>query len=426
MIDLNIFLQVLFRYCNESDIPCAFARSYSLFDLSNDHRDIDILLKKNDIEKLIRFIHAWPDIKLVSIIKTRNTTQLYLYGIKQKVSPFLCLDIHHTLALDGLSYLNLNAVLLRKEPVENAPYFQPCLLDLAFIYLFTHILKHKTISAMTRQIIIQAMKNERMAFSSSISLYFGNAGIKLLEKTLDENDLAAMSRLRRLFINQQRKADMMPVYSAILFEKMQIVFGRLFGRHDLRLVIMGTDGAGKTTLARKLIQRLHYLRPTILHAHLLPVLPGQKEPDSNKINNDPHGLPRRHWLTSNIKLLYYGFLYALDALLPRRGSRLIIYDRYLTDILVDPQRFRFGGSMRLARFIIKCIPSIDFYIWVSTPPSIAYGRKPEVALPVMIEQYEAYKKLSDSLENTTVFTISDDLEALITTISSSLEKQCRQ
>jgi hypothetical protein len=92
--------------------------------------------------------------------------------------------------------------------------------------------------------------------------------------------------------------------------------------------------------------------------------------------------------------------------------------------MVDPIRFRFAGSQRLAKFFINLLPQIDFYIWISTPPSIAYSRKPEIPLASMIQQYEAYKSFLTVHTHSVAFNIGDSLQSVIDRLGSEIDKTC--
>ncbi|HEY1096072.1 MAG TPA: hypothetical protein VGF14_02410 [Alphaproteobacteria bacterium] len=423
MIDLKTFLHVLFKYAEEQKINCCFARSYDDTLFTEDHSDIDIAVTKNAIPKIIKMVEAWPDLQLTGLVEQTNNTMLYIHGIKQSGSSFLCLDIHHRLAFQSVPYLNLSEIFLRQEPAACGIGYQPHPIDTALIYFFSHVLNHKNLTVKARHSITYALKQDRQSFLDTMVIYFGPDAEGLLDHLLDDQDKRAIRRFRSLFMTLSYRTRGMGIWINLLFEKAETLLQRMFNRGDIRIVIMGTDGSGKTTLIKSLSPQLKFVRQNIIHAHLLPVLPGQKELDSTKVNAAPHALPNRNWVISNLKLVYYFVLYWLDALLPRRGNRFIIYDRYISDILADPRRFRFGGSMKFAALIIKFLPKIHYYIWVSTPPSIAFGRKPEVPLTVMNQQFEFYKAHIETLPHKFIYTISNTPDELLDTMCRSLEKQ---
>jgi len=68
----------------------------------------------------------------------------------------------------------------------------------------------------------------------------------------------------------------------------------------------------------------------------------------------PHALPARGKLASLAKLGYFisdyvaGYVLRVWPLAIR--STLVLFDRYFHDLLVDPHRYRYGGSMLFARW----------------------------------------------------------------------------
>lgn len=394
MLPLKTFLSVLFQYAAEQEIGMCYARYYTDNIFQQPQRDIDIVVLKKDIPSLMAMIKAWPGMGLVGAIHHATNTQLFIYGVRQGEHSFVCLDLHDALSFKGQDYLKPSAVLLKAVPAVCGVGQQADINDLALIYLFTNILKHKTVSPDAVAVINKAYQTDRETFTELLEVYFGYDTSRIVSQITDHRDTRNHIRfLRKAYLNRMRRQDFLGSLINTVTYYASVAFQRITNRHDVRIVVIGTDGAGKTQLINQLKPHLAYLRPFVVHAHLKPVLPGQHQPDSNRTNSDPHAKPDRSWFLSNLKLIHLFALYWLDAIWPRRGSRVVIYDRYITDILVDPRRFRFAGSAMLAAFLLRHLPRIHAYIGLTTPPIIAYKRKPEVPLLIMQKQYEAYQQL---------------------------------
>ena len=387
--------------------------------------DIDLIVNKKDVPLIIACIRAWPGLNLVGIHHTTNTVQLYIDGISQGESRFLCLDLQTQLTYAALPYMHSNAILLRREAAVCGIGYQPQPLDLALIYLFTHVLRHKRYDADVQHVIQSGFKADRGALIDTLHDYFGDDVSKVIHNLFHSEPRHAIKSLKYRFILHNLKTHGLVWPFSWLKEKLIILKRRLLDKQDVRIVVLGTDGAGKTTLIRHMLPMLRNARPAVIHAHLLPVLPWQKEPNSGLTNPSPHQQPNRHWVMSNLKLVYYFGLYWLDALWPYRGSRVIIYDRHMVDVTVDPKRFRFGGSMGFARFIIRYLPRIDLYVWVNTPPAIAFQRKPELPLNIMAEQYQGYHDLIKTLPNSFTYTSPSVTPTMIVDqLSGQLASSC--
>ena len=431
MLPFKTFLTVMAQYCQESDIGWCYARHYTTDMFTAPQRDIDIITDKRHVKDFITLIAIWPNLKLVGQVEHANNTQLYIYGVRQGEQNFICLDIHHTLALKGLDYLKPSAVILKAVPAENEIGLQPNQIDMALIYIFTHILKHYNTSEHVVSVINTAYQTARTQLIDLLTVYFDeHASPRLTAITDNKNVKKNIRLLRSAYFKRHVQQDRFTFWVNRLTYNMKIILQRMFHRQDVRLVIMGTDGSGKTHFINQLKPLLEFLRPNLLHAHVTPPLPWQLEVDSNRINAQPHAKPNRGWIISNAKLLYFCAIYWIDAFWPHRGSRIILYDRYFTDLLIDPKRFRFGGSTRFALFIQKHLPPVHGVIWLSTPPVIAYKRKPELPLQLMQLQYDAYKQLSASypyahaLDGTRIN--PDDLNQTLSFIADALQKQLVQ
>jgi len=81
-------------------------------------------------------------------------------------------------------------------------------------------------------------------------------------------------------------------------------------------------------------------------------------------------------------------------------STLIIFDRYFHDVLVDPQRYRYGGPMWLARFLVFCVPAPDLILVLDAREEVILSRKCEVPSTEVRRQRESYRRLARCCDTT--------------------------
>lgn len=85
----------------------------------------------------------------------------------------------------------------------------------------------------------------------------------------------------------------------------------------------------------------------------------------------------------------------LVAVLPLKvRSHLVLFDRYATDILVDPLRYRYGGPRWLATAMAHAAVRPDVCLILDTPPDSLACRKAEVSDAERVRQATAYRRLS--------------------------------
>jgi serine acetyltransferase len=127
-------------------------------------------------------------------------------------------------------------------------------------------------------------------------------------------------------------------------------------------------------------------------------------------------LPARGRFASLAKLACFllndfaGYLLQVRPLTLR--STLVAFDRYYHDLLVDPRRYRYGGSMRLARWVGACIPGPDLWVLLDAPAAVLRARKAEVALDEAARQRHAYLRLVNRW-NADVVDASVDLDRVV-------------
>jgi thymidylate kinase len=197
--------------------------------------------------------------------------------------------------------------------------------------------------------------------------------------------------------------------------------GRVLHPPGLMVAFLGTDGAGKSTIMARVeedlgdafwMKKQYHKRPLstpfrwLRRYGLRP--PGEakweKESEAEATGFTPHALPSRGTAYSLAKLGFWWvdfvFLGYLAEFLPKLTSpNLLLFDRYYQDLLVDPRRYHYGGSMKLARFVGKLIPQPHLIIVLDAPPEVLLSRKQELPIEEVARQREAYVELAHALPN---------------------------
>ena len=89
---------------------------------------------------------------------------------------------------------------------------------------------------------------------------------------------------------------------------------------------------------------------------------------------------------------------------------MIIFDRYVDDILIDPARYRFNLSTNKNKKIIKFFPNPNLWIILKVKPSVAYNRKKEISLKETKRQCIKYLKFAKTKKNSIVINTNKSIK----------------
>jgi hypothetical protein len=190
---------------------------------------------------------------------------------------------------------------------------------------------------------------------------------------------------------------------------------RWFRPGGVYLVILGPDGAGKSTLTQTILE---LLGPLFATDRILQWRPQflKPRPRYSPGFNPPHSKPPRGFIESVARvfavLLDYWVAYPtiIRPLLARVA--LIVYDRDFHDLLVDRLRYQYGGPDWLPGLAAKLLPRPGtLYLTLDAEPDVILRRKNEVAPDELRRQRGAYRDLAARLPNSTLIRTDEGLEA---------------
>ncbi len=170
------------------------------------------------------------------------------------------------------------------------------------------------------------------------------------------------------------------------------------GRRGMFVVMLGPDGAGKSTAKTALINAYAPLFTEILSWHWRPGLIWPVGPATPL--RRPHAKQPRPTMLSLFYLAavfldtWAGYLRYGRAVLNRGG--LITCDRYFRDVLVDPLRYRYKGPPWIPRLLGNWVPRPDLEIVLDADEKVMFDRKPELTVEELRRQRFAYAQLVQS------------------------------
>ncbi|HEX5539384.1 MAG TPA: hypothetical protein VFX01_06315 [Methylophilaceae bacterium] len=190
----------------------------------------------------------------------------------------------------------------------------------------------------------------------------------------------------------------------------------------LRIVFLGPDGSGKSSVINQVSQQMAQAFRRVEYRHLRP----GKLPQGahGQIVVDPHGAAVRGKAGSVAKLLHFWASYVAGSVLwtyPHYlRSTLIIFDRYYQDLLADPVRYRYAAPLKLARLLGRLLPQPDMVFILDAPPEVLQARKQEVPFAESQRQRAAYLALAREFRHASIIDSSQPLDQVVNDILSRI------
>lgn len=189
------------------------------------------------------------------------------------------------------------------------------------------------------------------------------------------------------------------------------------------IIFSGPDGAGKSSLIEDInslfcnmgitenIIPHHFLTRNTPSIHNLFFIPKKH---SNQDYTKPYYQKPAGPISSFIRLKYYFCAFIFDFYFfinkELRSGNIVFFDRYFTDMIVDPVRMKISTNKYYVRFLFKRIFFPDYIFFILANPTNVHLRKPELTIDKIEDLNKEYQVLDDSIENSEIFFNDDEIE----------------
>ena len=176
--------------------------------------------------------------------------------------------------------------------------------------------------------------------------------------------------------------------------------------------LIGVDGSGKTTLAKKLNKTFKgskylHLKPYILFLDRRTVI---KHPQHHK---------KSPYLLSLLRILSWLISYKIF-FFTNKNKRIYIFDRYAHDVLIDPLRYKHSLSLSLTKFILNFFPKPDLWIFLKPTQKTINLRKHELSDAELRRQMKEYSNFFKNKTNVLKLNTNNPCKASIKLIKKKI------
>lgn len=189
----------------------------------------------------------------------------------------------------------------------------------------------------------------------------------------------------------------------------------------MKIVVLGPDGAGKSSVILELLGKLAQGDRVVKMRHLKPFLISLQSGEPGAIVIDPHGKPSRSALLSIVKIIVWCLEEWYVTCFKDRNETLLIYDRYYHDLLIDPRRYRYGGPQWAAKIIGELIPQPKLWVLLDAPALVLQARKQEVTPEETSRQRQAYLAFVRKQKRYVIVDASQSLDRVVAELESALK-----
>jgi len=353
--------------------------------------DNDILFKSSDFKNIDDIVGEFATKNSFYVVQNMHHELLAknIFVFNPKSEEFLNLDLYGELSRKGVVYFEEDEIFSTLQTYEELPILAP---EKEFINYLIKKLDKKSLTKKSFAYLRELYLSHVDICDIQIRRFFLDNYLAI-QQAFKEDDFESIKLKQNKFLNGFYTLKTFDLNKEIL--NIARICKRITKPTGFSIGFLGSDGSGKTTVIDALLKRrLPFRRKDYFHLKPIPT-----DKTKSITVEEPHLMPPYTKSKSYVKLLYFiyqynsGWLKNITKLKIR--SSLVIFDRYFDDMLVDNKRYRYGGSIVIAKFARYFIPRPDVYFILTTDAKIIYERKQEVEFVELQRQIEMYQKLAD-------------------------------
>ena len=374
--------------------------------------DIDLFIDFKDKKNLFKLINKFCNLHKLNVINIlQHEINSYYWVIAflntSKKIEFIQLDICNEYIVNNYRFLKFNNFKKKTTIKKNKIKFRVLKPEFELTYYLLKKINKLDVDINSFNYIFYLFKKKNSPSLPELQKHFSSKYYFLIIRALKKNNFNFFKTnsfdLRK---NLYRKKLILITDFTNIFK---LYKERFFNHTGLFLVFLGCDGSGKSTIIKELSKVFtsklsNPCSGAFRKIRLFHWVPISKFQNIKTNINNPHQQKDYNFFISLIKLIYLFIIFLSGYIINIKryliSSTLVMHDRSVHDLLIDPKRYRIKTSKFIIKLIIKLLPKPDLIFILDASILKLYKRKKEVSVNILKKLKLNYLKSKKDFVNT--------------------------
>jgi len=373
-------------------------RNYEGFPANNLGNDIDFLISRSDLQRAMCALRSVEAAQIIGYLERASVASVYLEGISHPPElRALEVDFDLNLAWKGLSFLTTDSVFQAaiRRTAGSLTFWVPSPIHEAIMSFFTSFLIGGCLKEKYFAQVQRTFASERSGVIAALLPQFGlKTTTHLVDAVIGGDRRKVLGCVRSLRISLALRSLLrQPIRSvlAVVNHYANEFAIRLSPKTLETVCLLSPEGGARTAIIEALMPMLRSCAGVVEKRRPQPWLHFERISTGTTTNAEPRATAQPGSLVSMAKVVSWLLSDWLSQLWGKKNLTLRIWDTCSYDLVVDPDRYRYGGPEWFARLVSKLFPSPDLWIFLDPVAEGAQSKSRQVLPAEILSQLEAYR-----------------------------------